>query len=307
MSAEPTHARSASRLILDGDFLRRLERLDLVTKKIVRGELRGERRSQRRGSGVEFTDHRAYAPGDDWRYIDWNVYSRLSELHLKQFEVEENLNLALFVDCSPSMDYGRANKLDFALRIAAAIGYVALSHFDRVCLYPAGQWAGPERGLFTGKGSRLAFLEEIASVEPGGAGAGTGLFVQEMASLFRGPTAVVLLSDFYEAEAMASGLAPTAGRTLDATAIHVVDPLESEPEVSGRVLLTDLETGGSRTLVAGPDVLRAYRARFSAHLRRVESLLASRQVPCLRATTTTPFDGAVLDVLRRGYIFRSAR
>jgi uncharacterized protein (DUF58 family) len=288
--------------LLSGDFLRRLELLDLVTKKILRGEVRGEKRSARKGPGVEFSDHRAYGPGDDPRTIDWNIYMRLQELRVKLFEVEENLNLALYVDSSPSMDYGERNKLRAALKIAGAIGYIGLSHFHRVCLYAPGFWTGPQTGIFAGKGGRLAFLEKAASLGPTASPADLGPFVSEILSLFRGPSLAVILSDFYDTEALAPRLNVLAGRKCDIVAIQIVDRLERDPPFRGRVLLEDAEGGEALPITATAELLAAYRQRFEAHLSRVEHMLSERKIRFARVDTRTAFDQAVLEILRRGYI-----
>jgi uncharacterized protein (DUF58 family) len=299
--AEPQTKASS---LLSPDFLRRLERLDFVTKKIMRGELRGERRSRRRGPGVEFSDHRAYVPGDDWRHIDWNVYSRLRELHVKQFLVEENLNIALFVDCSPSMDYGLVNKLAAAVRVAAALGYVGLGHFDRLAFYASGRPPGSRRGLFLGKGARLPFLEEAASVGTTEVVETLDRFASDMVSLFRGPSLAVVISDFYDASAMVGPLGFLAGRRHDVVALQMVDPHEEDPPFSGPARLVDAETGGTRVFHVTPALRQAYRLRFASHLSRVERLFASRRIRLARIPTDRAFDGAVLELLRRGFIYK---
>src|SRR5207249_979826 len=106
------------------EFLAQLERLSLLSRRIFRGRVKGERRSLRRGHSVEFCDYRAYGVGDDLRYVDWNIYGRLDRLHVKLFVDEEDLCLHLIVDASASMDFGTPTKLDCAVRLAAA-GYEA--------------------------------------------------------------------------------------------------------------------------------------------------------------------------------------
>src|ERR1043166_999147 len=118
--------------LLEPEFLRKLEQLSLVSKKIFTGQLKGERRSSRRGTSVEFADFRNYTLGDDLRYVDWNTFARLEKLFLKLFVEEEDLHVYLLVDGSQSMTYGSPAKLAYAKRIAAALGYIGLTNFDRV-------------------------------------------------------------------------------------------------------------------------------------------------------------------------------
>ena len=114
------------------EFLAQLERLSLLSRRIFRGRVKGERRSLRRGHSVEFCDYRAYGVGDDLRYVDWNIYGRLDRLHVKLFVDEEDLCLHLIVDASASMNFGTPSKLDCAVRIAAALGFVGLVNLERV-------------------------------------------------------------------------------------------------------------------------------------------------------------------------------
>src|SRR3954471_10875048 len=118
--------------LLEPEFLRKLEALSIVSKKVFSGQLKGERRSSRRGTSVEFADFRNYTLGDDLRYVDWNTFARLEKLFLKLFVEEEDLHVYMLVDASRSMAYGSPAKFDYARRIAAALGYIGLSNFDRV-------------------------------------------------------------------------------------------------------------------------------------------------------------------------------
>jgi uncharacterized protein (DUF58 family) len=114
------------------EFLAQLERLSLLSRRAFRGSVKGERRSPRRGHSVEFADYRAYGHGDDLRYVDWNVYGRLERLHVKLFVDEEDLCLHLLVDASASMRFGTPSKLVYAVRTAAALGFVGLVNHERV-------------------------------------------------------------------------------------------------------------------------------------------------------------------------------
>jgi uncharacterized protein (DUF58 family) len=120
--------------LLDPEFLHKLEQLELVSRKIFVGRMKGERKSKRRGSSVEFADHRNYSIGDDLRHIDWNVYGRLDRLFLKLFLEEEDLHVYTLLDASLSMDYGEPTKLHYGKQVAAALAFVGLVNHDRVVL-----------------------------------------------------------------------------------------------------------------------------------------------------------------------------
>src|SRR5579883_1186075 len=122
--------------ILDAAFLKKLERLSLATKRPFTGQMKGEKRSLKRGTSIEFADYREYTPGDDLRYVDWNLAARMDKMFLKLFVEEEDLYLALLLDTSQSMDFGSPKKLHYAIRLAAALGYIGLSNYDRVTVQP---------------------------------------------------------------------------------------------------------------------------------------------------------------------------
>ena len=122
--------------LLTPELLRRLEQFQLLAARRAKSSAKGERRSRARGQSVEFADHRSYVPGDDFRYLDWNLFGRLDKLFLKLYEEERELPVRIFLDASESMTFGEPRKFDFARQVAAAIGYVALCGFDRVSVIP---------------------------------------------------------------------------------------------------------------------------------------------------------------------------
>src|SRR5262245_34806049 len=130
----PLSAPATGNLVFDEEFRRKLERLELLARKILRGLLRGEHTAARRGRGLEFHDFRGYRPGDDFRHIDWNIDARLDQLFLKLHASDEDLTLHLIVDASGSMAFGEPSKFDHARKLAAALGCIALKNFDRVGL-----------------------------------------------------------------------------------------------------------------------------------------------------------------------------
>jgi len=125
-----------SNSLLTPELLRRLEQFQLLAARRAKSSAKGERRSRARGQSVEFADHRSYVPGDDFRYLDWNLFGRLDKLFLKLYEEERELPVRIFLDASESMTFGEPRKFDFARQVAAAIGYVALCGFDRVSVIP---------------------------------------------------------------------------------------------------------------------------------------------------------------------------
>src|SRR5687767_14625149 len=145
--------------LLGPELLAQLERLELVSRKIFRGRMKGERRSKRKGQSVEFADFRNYVPGDDLRFIDWNTYARLDKLFLKMFLEEEDLHFYALIDASPSMDFGEPTKFQYALQLAAALGFIGLVRADRVRIESLGQSVHERAPALRGRGSVWRMLE----------------------------------------------------------------------------------------------------------------------------------------------------
>src|SRR5579872_1300001 len=147
--------------ILDATFLKKLERLSLATRRPFAGQMKGEKRSIKRGTSIEFADYREYSLGDDLRYVDWNTVARLDKMFLKLFVEEEDLYLALLLDSSRSMDFGEPKKLHHAIRLAAALGYIGLSNYDRVSVQTYAAALGKPLPTQRGKGGVLPFFSYL--------------------------------------------------------------------------------------------------------------------------------------------------
>jgi uncharacterized protein (DUF58 family) len=288
--------------LLDAEFRRKLHVLDLVARRIAGREIRGERTSKDRGAGTIFADHRSYSPGDDLRYLDWNVYGRLGVPMTKEFETETSLHVVLLLDASRSMDWGEPGKLDHARRLAAAFGYIALRRLDRVTLIVLGDGAAPPRS-FHGKTQIGPLFEALEAVEPGGTtdlagGTRAGLGTLRHAGM------AILLTDFLDRRGFEGVLSELTRHRLRALALHVVSPDEEDPPLDGSLRLVDREDGDARTLHVTERVRRAYREAFARHVRGLESSCAKRRINYLRLSTSVPFDTPLLRLLRRGRMVR---
>ncbi|HLH73118.1 MAG TPA: DUF58 domain-containing protein, partial [Chloroflexota bacterium] len=170
-TARPYHgndlSNEASELLQEA-FLHRLERLNLLTRGIVAQGLAGEHRSRRRASSIEFADYRKYVPGDDFRLIDWNAFARLDGLFIRQNEAKEDLTVHLLVDCSQSMNWGQPNKLGFSRRLAAALGFMALSRFDAVTAVYFADSLSERMPVVRGKGQIHRLLTYLDHADVGG-------------------------------------------------------------------------------------------------------------------------------------------
>src|SRR5437588_11782563 len=154
--------------LFDSDFLKKLEYLSLVSKRVFRGSILAQRRTMQLGGGIEFADHREYTPGDDFRYLDWNLYARHDELMLKRFQEEEDLHVYFLLDCSRSMAFGRPCKFDLARQVTAALAYIALADLDRIAVVAFANEIIADFPLARGKGRILSLLKFLEGLKPSG-------------------------------------------------------------------------------------------------------------------------------------------
>src|SRR5438046_4067799 len=155
-------------LLLDPTFMSRLDQLDLISRKLLTGKMKGERRSKRRGQSVEFADYRNYVVGDDLRFIDWNIYARLDRLFLKLFLEEEDLSLYVLVDVSKSCDFGDPNKALYLKKVAAALGYIGLVNYNRVSISAIADGVVDDTGGLRGRTRVAQMMDFLMKSQPQG-------------------------------------------------------------------------------------------------------------------------------------------
>ena len=279
------------------EFLAQLERLSLLSRRTFRGSIKGERRSPRRGHSVEFADYRAYGHGDDLRYVDWNIYARLDRLHVKLFVDEEDLCLHLLVDASASMGFGAPSKLDYAVRLAGALGFVGLVNHERVGLGVLRERVAEGWPPTRGRGQILPMMDFLTEVRPGG---GTGLDdgLGNYAKRARESGLVVVVSDLLDPGGYERGVRALLERRFDVHLVHLLDPEEMNPTLGGDMRLIDSETGELRDLTVDAEALRAYRDRLHEFLERVETFCRSHEIGYHRVVTDTPVEAFVVAQLR---------
>src|SRR3989475_5978889 len=234
---------------LTSEFLAQLERLSLLSRRIFRGRVKGERRSLRRGHSVEFCDYRAYGVGDDLRYVDWNIYGRLDRLHVKLFVDEEDLCLHLIVDASASMNFGSPTKLDCAVRIAAALGFVGLVNLERVGVGVLRDRVAEGWPPTRGRSQVAGLLDLLAGVGPaGGTSLNEGL--GNYAARARQAGLAVVISDLLDPAGDESGVRRVLGRRFGVHLVHVLAPEGMNPELAGdlRLVASGPGANGERSL-----------------------------------------------------------
>jgi uncharacterized protein (DUF58 family) len=283
--------------LLSPDLMRRLDRLAVVGRRPRAGTLAGDRRSARRGQSVEFADFRQYVPGDDFRQVDWNAYARLERFFLKLFVAEEDTTVHILLDVSRSMGWGDPPKLDFARRVAAAVGYVSLAGLDWVTVTPFDAAPRPQPRPRRGRAAAPALFGDLAALRADG---GTDLraAVRRHVAAARQAGPLLVLSDLYDPR-WQEALRVALGARFDVTVVHVLSPEELEPALEGDLRLVDDETLEAVDVTADGEALAAYRQTLAAWQAEIGAWCAARATPYIPVRTDFPLDDFVLGTLHR--------
>jgi len=303
LAGPSTAPATAREMLFDSEFLRKLESLELLAKKIFRGLLRGEHRAPRRGIGLEFSDFRRYQPGDDFRYIDWNIYSRLDRLFLKLYTAEEDITLHLLLDTSASMGFGDPVKFDYARRVAAALAYIGMHNLDRVGLTAFTGGLGATLPPLKAKHHLPALLSFLVGL-PCAEVTDFGLALREFALSNRRPGLVVLISDLLGGAELKEGLRALRSQRHDVVVVQLLAEDEIEPPLAGALRLVDAEEGREMRVTVDAELRELYRGRLDAFLEDLEGYCLRSKIEYLRASTAIPFEDLVLKYLRQGTYFR---
>jgi len=326
-------------MLVDPALLHRLEQLSLVARRTRAGQTAGERRSTKRGASVEFADYRDYTRGDDLRIVDWNIYARLERPFVKLFEEEEDLAVHILLDGSGSMDWGgesasqrvsesasqrvgEVNKWVYARRLAAALGYIALTSGDRLTvanLQSLGEKLGfsPKPGFWQfgpvrGRGHTLRLFEWLENLAAAGA-TDLNAALRAYAIACGRPGLVVLISDLFSpmyperSEATPAGyvegVTALAARGHEVVVIHTLSPDEVEPPLGGDLRLLDVETGDPQEVTIDARMRVLYRRRLAAWRDEIRATCRARDVSYVSIETDTPFDRAALyDLRKAGFV-----
>jgi uncharacterized protein (DUF58 family) len=294
--------------LLTAKLLRQLEQFQLLAQRRAKSSARGERRSRARGQSVEFADYRNYVAGDDFRYLDWNLYGRLERLFLKLYEEERELPVRIFLDASESMTFGEPRKFDFALQVAAAVGYVALCGFDRVSViaFPDGGEQSAVRGALRavrGRKSALDFFRNLGQLEAGGA-VNLNDALRRGALEARQAGVAVVLSDFLDPAGYEKGLEALAGRGFQVNAVQILSPEELNPATYGDLKLVDAETGAIQEVTFGKYRLKSYQLTVQNFCQRLREFCRARGIRFFTASSATPLEQLLLKQLREAEVWR---
>jgi uncharacterized protein (DUF58 family) len=299
--------------LLTPELLRRLEQFQLLAARRAKSSSKGERRSKARGQSVEFADHRSYVPGDDFRYLDWNLFGRLDRLFLKLYEEERELPVRIFLDASESMTFGEPRKFDFARQVAAAIGYVALCGFDRVSVIPFPNLANggtsnlelAARGALRsvrGKKSSMQFFQNMNVLTASG-GADLNETLRRGALEARHTGLAIVLSDFLDPAGYEAGLTALVGRGFQVNAVQILAPEELAPTTFGDLRLVDSESGGLQEVTFGRYRMKSYQQTVQNFIQRLREFCTKRGMNFFMAPSNMDLQDLLLKQLRKAEVW----
>jgi len=297
--------------IFDESTLRKLEQLTLVAENVRVGVMKGDRRSRKRGTSIEFADYRNYVKGDDLRRLDWNVYARLERPFIKLLEEEEDLSVHLLIDASASMDWPptdqptnkQTNKLLYALRLTGALGHIALTSGDLLTVTLLTGQGSRRWGPFRGQQNSLRLLQFLET----GRGSGLtdlNLSLRDYALHGRRPGLLFLLSDLLSPNGWQDGVTALLSRGYEIGLLHLLSPDEVDPPLSGDLKLVDVETGQDAEISLDGATLAAYRQRLQSWQAEIAAFCVSRAVHYIPLVTDTPWEKVVLQTLRQQAVLK---
>jgi len=289
--------------LLSPEFMTKLDRLEILSRKIFAGRMKGERRSKRKGESVEFADYRNYVVGDDLRFLDWCIYARLDQLLVKLFMEEEDLNVTVLFDCSKSMDWGEPNKAMYVKRVTAALAYIGLVNYDRVSLYAYSKTLAHEMRAVRGRRMVSRVVQFLRDV-PAEGGSHFAAVAKRFATRHQGKGVCIVISDFMDKGGYAEGFRYLLGRDLDLYAIQVLSPEEIDPTLAGDLKLLDVEDEDAAEVTVSALLLKKYKSMLTSYCTELKDHCTRRGITYLFTSTRVSFDTLVLSYLRQRGLIR---
>lgn len=282
---------------LDDDFLHTLEQLSFISKKVFYGGSKGNILSRKHGSSVEFADYRRYQPGDDFRYIDWSMYARLDKLLIKLFQDESNIYIYILLDTSRSMDFGEPTKLNYGLRLAAALSYIGVSNMEQVGISTFSSQIEQRAAPFRGKGQLTYLFEFLGNVEPGGE-TNINQSLKMFAAAKNKPGIVIVISDFWDAKGCKAGLMYLLKKKFEVSVIQLLSPEEYNPKLGGALLIKDLEGQEQLPFKVNPSILKKYHRLMTDYNKQLADFCRAYNIAYLQTLTQIPFEELILRYMR---------
>lgn len=282
--------------LTDPEFIRRLEMLAILARRVLGGDLKSDRRSRKKGGGTTFADYAEYNYGDDYRNIDWNIYARMESLVVKLFELEEDVTINILLDLSPSM----APKLDYAKKLAAALSYIALNNHDRLVLAGLADSVEPIMPPCHGRGKIFTMLETLEAASTFGSDTAISPCVRKFQMRQRKPGVCVIVSDFFSPCGFKEGIDCLRWARNDVFCLQTLDKSELSCEWRGDIELECVETKARRKITVGHEEARRYAEAVADWNQSIKDHCARTGSGFVSATTEIPFEEVIQGILRRG-------
>jgi len=288
-----------NKTLFSDDFLKKLEKLAFISKKIPNGTFQGAQKTYRKGSSLEFSDYRFYSNGDDIRSIDWSVWKRLGQFFVKLYSADLDRTISIIIDTSKSMGTGNPDKLTFSLQAAASLGYIGLRNQDRVGVISIGETVLDYMKPARGEGKVISLFNFLSSLKVSGK---TNL--AESLKVFSNKVPkngiVILFSDLFDYQGFKEGLYHLLYNRVDIIVLHILSEEDLVPDFSGPIKLIDSETGAVLNLTMDREAAEAYKKVISEYFLEVEKLCLQNRIEYIRVSSSTPFEDLILKYMRQG-------
>lgn len=295
--------RPDSDTFLDEAFLRRLENLKILSHRGITGMDRGEHASWRSGPSLEFLDYRKYHIGDDFRYIDWNVFGRLDKLFIKLFRAEENQAIHILMDTSRSMGFGEPTKDIYAKKITAALSYIGLTHLDNVRVTAFSHKLGDSMMPVKSGLAYSRILDYLHAIRPKGK-THINVSLSKYAETHEGAGIAIVLSDLMDPNGFEEGLEALSRAKWEISIIHVLDHQEIFPSDTGHIILKEIEKGDKVNLTVDRSILALYHKKFQDFIDRIKAFCLDNAIDYYLCDTSIPFEDLLLDYIASGRLFQ---
>ncbi len=283
-------------MLTDPNFIRRLDSLYLLARKVLSGSLQADRKSMKKGTGITFADYAEYYMGADYRSIDWRVFAKFENLVIKLFEVEEDATIYILLDQSQSM----TGKFDYAKQLAAGLGYIALNCLDRLAVYGISENLTPLLTPCRGRGSVMPFLKGLQDAQTGGSDSQFNTCSRLFQARHQRRSVVIVISDFLFPTGFDDGLSYLQWHKHDVYCLQVQNEADTRCELKGDIELECVETSQRRRVTITPREAKLYEQAVANWNQQLARSCAKRGIGLASTTPEISFDRVIQDILRRG-------
>jgi len=276
--------------MIDPTFLDQLKKLNFLARRKISSIYMGSRRSIKQGRGMELYDHREYYPGDDFRYIDWKLYSRTERLYIRRFEEEKNLTLHILVDSSASMDFStvKMRKFDYAGSIAAGFAFIALNRYEK---FAPVLYSNRIMEIMPPRKGKMHFFRMINLLNGAKQIGETNLeeCMSQYSGFIKTKSFLIVISDFLEPiDSLREGIYRIARRSKEAILIQTLDPGEIDLKWTDDINFEDMETSKFERVYLSPDFRKNYMNRLREHIFNIQEICDDTGIEFFSVSTDIP-------------------